>query len=210
MLIEAGAKAGIILPDQKVVDYLKEERGIDFDLESVNWMRPDSDAKYCREIKINLSDIQPQIAFPHNVDNTKNISEIDEILIDEAFIGACTNGRIEDLREAAEILKGKKIHSNVRLLITPASRKVYKKAIEEGLIEIFMDAGAIVNHPACSTCWGACQGILCEGERLITTANRNFKGRAGSPDSFIYLASPQTVAASAIAGKITDHRGGQS
>jgi 3-isopropylmalate/(R)-2-methylmalate dehydratase large subunit len=208
MLVEAGAKAGMIYPDKKVVEYLKDERGYEFELESVEWMKPDNDAEYCFELSVDLFDIEPQVAFPHNVDNTKNISEVEDIYIDQAFIGACTNGRIEDLREAADILRDKKVHKNVRLLVTPASVKIYKKAMEEGLIEIFLNAGAIVNHPGCSTCWGACQGVLCEGERLITTANRNFKGRAGSPESFVYLASPKVVAASAIAGKIVDHRGG--
>lgn len=210
MAVEAGAKTAIMLPDKKVVKYLKEERNIEFDLSTLYWMEPDENANYFKEINIDISKIEPQIACPHNVDNVTDISKIRDVHIDQAFIGGCTNGRIEDLRQAASILKGKKVNENVRLLVTPSSRRVYKKALEEGLIDIFIEAGGIINHPGCSTCWGACQGVLCDDEKLITTANRNFKGRAGSKNSFVYLANPFSVASAAVTGKISDYRGGST
>jgi 3-isopropylmalate/(R)-2-methylmalate dehydratase large subunit len=144
------------------------------------------------------------IACPHTLDNVKPVREVEGLRIDEAFIGSCTNGRIEDLRIAAKILRGNRVHPNVKLIICPASRNVFRKALKEGLIEIFLESGAIVMNPNCSTCWGACQGVLGNGERLISSGSRNFKGRAGNPNSEIYVASPITVAYSAINGVISN------
>lgn len=203
MTVEAGAKCSLMIPDKKVIDYLMQ-KGI---ADNYSIITPDEDAIYAKEFHYNVSDLVPQIACPYSVDNVKSVPQIEGLKIDEAFIGSCTNGRIEDLRVAAQIFKGRKIANGIRLLITPASRKIYREAIEEGLIDIFIDAGAIINHPNCSVCWGACQGVIGNGERLISSANRNFRGRAGSSNSEIYLASPATVAASAIEGKIADPRG---
>jgi 3-isopropylmalate/(R)-2-methylmalate dehydratase large subunit len=146
------------------------------------------------------------VAFPHRVDNVKTIDEVKGEKIDQVFIGTCTNGRLEDLRVASEILRGKKRHPNTRLIIVPASRTIYGQAIEEGLLSVFNDAGASINTPGCGPCVGVHQGILGDGEKCLSTMNRNFKGRMGNPESFIYLASPATCAASALAGEIADPR----
>ncbi len=198
MVIEAGGKSAMIRPDQRILAR--------YDLSS---FAPDlfseTDPKYYSEIiDIDVTDLKPQVSCPHMVDHVFDAEQIKGKKITQAFLGACTNGRIEDLRVAAGILKGKCIHSDVRFLVTPASVKTYLQALSEGLIEIFLKAGVTLNHPGCSTCWGACQGVLAPGERMISSANRNFKGRAGSPDSEIYLGSPATVTASAITGEITD------
>ena len=149
-----------------------------------------------------LSKIEPVVAEPHFVDNVKPLAQMDEVRIDEAFLGSCNNGRIDELRVAASILKGRKVHPDVRFLITPASNSVYLQALEEGLVDIFLEAGAMMMNPNCSVCWGSCQGVIGEGEVLISTGTRNFKGRAGHKDSKVYLASAATVTASAVAGKI--------
>ncbi len=206
MATEAGVKTAIVAPDEKVVDYLQKERGVSVPLES--WMLSDSDAKFEQTIEIDLSKLTPQVACPHSVDNVCDVSKIAGLKIDQAFIGACTNARIDDLRIVAQVLKGNKVNPNVKMDITPASRTIYLQAIQEGLIEIFLEAGARINHPGCSTCWGACQGVLGPGQVLISTQNRNFRGRAGSKDSSVYLASPRTVAYSAIKGFVTDPREG--
>lgn len=201
MVIEAGGKFAYIKPDEKVRKYMAEQgRKVDFDDEECN------DGQYEQIIKYDVSQIEPQIACPHSVDNVCDLSEVEGLEIDEFFIGACTNGRYEDLKIAADILKGKTIAANVRLIITPASREIYKQASKNGLLEIFMDSGAMICNPSCSTCFGATDGLLGDGEKLLSTANRNFIGRVGSKDSFIYLASPAVVATSAISGKITDPR----
>ena len=163
---------------------------------------PDADAHYEAVYEIDLSEIEPIVAKPHFVDNVVNASEAAGVKIDEAFLGSCNNGRIEDLRVGAEIVKGRHVARNVRFMVVPASRDVYKQAMDEGLLDIFIEAGAIVMNPNCSVCWGACQGVIGEGEVLISTGTRNFKGRAGHRDSYVYLASAATVAASAIAGSI--------
>ena len=150
--------------------------------------------------------LEPTISFPHTVDNTRPISEVDEIKVDQVFIGTCTNGRIEDLRIAAQILKGKKRHPDTRLLVCPASREVYLKAMDEGLLNIFIEAGAAIMNPGCGACVGVHHGILGDGEVCLATQNRNFKGRMGNTEGFIYLSSPATAAASAIEGRITDPR----
>jgi 3-isopropylmalate/(R)-2-methylmalate dehydratase large subunit len=199
MAVEMGAKAGLIEPDQKTVDYVKARTDKPF-----TPVKSDVDAKYERVVDVDISDLEPQVAFPHSVDNVKPVSEVEDVKVDQAFIGSCTNGRLEDLRAAAQILKGKKIAWGVRLIVIPASQEIYLTALNEGLIKLFMDSGATVGNPNCGPCLGGHMGILAEGEACISTSNRNFIGRMGSTKSFVYLASPATVAASAITGKITD------
>ncbi len=202
MAVEAGAKTGLIASDDQTRRFLEEQgRGDVF-----RAIAPDADAEYSTIIDIDASTLVPMVAFPHAVDNVRTIDEAKGEKIDQVFIGTCTNGRLEDLRVAASILKGKKRHPDTRLLIVPASRKIYGQAIEEGLLTIFNDAGASINTPGCGPCVGVHQGILGDGEKCLATMNRNFKGRMGNPEGFIYLASPATCAASAIAGKITDPR----
>ena len=195
MAVEAGAKTGIFEPDEKAIAYL-EEHG----RKPKAVYHSDPDAVYAREYTFDLSKIRPVVAKPDFVDNLCPAEEVRGIKIDEAFLGSCNNGRIEDLRVGASILKGHKVADSVRFLVVPASLEIYKQALKEGLIDIFMDAGAIVMNPNCSVCWGSCQGAIGENEVLIGT--RNFKGRAGHPSSKVYLGSAATVTASAIAGKI--------
>lgn len=202
MAVEAGAKAGLFPSDELTREYLREQ-GREGDFKEV---RPDPDAQYEKEMECNLSQIEPIVSFPHTVDNTKGVREAKGIKIDQAFIGTCTNGRIEDLRVAAKILKGTKVAKWVRLLVIPASRKTFLRALREGLIETFMEAGGSVLAPGCGPCVGVHEGALGDGEVCLSTQNRNFKGRMGNPQGFIYLASPATVAASAIKGEITDPR----
>ena len=197
MAVEAGAKTGIFEPDEKAIAYL-EEHG----RKPKAVYHSDPDAVYAREYTFDLSKIRPVVAKPDFVDNLCPVEEVRGIKIDEAFLGSCNNGRIEDLRVGASILKGHKVADSVRFLVVPASLEIYKQALKEGLIDIFMDAGAIVMNPNCSVCWGSCQGVIGENEVLISTGTRNFKGRAGHPSSKVYLGSAATVTASAIAGKI--------
>ena len=163
---------------------------------------PDADAVYAEVFDIDLGEVKPIVAKPHFVDNVCDAADAAGTHIDEAFLGSCNNGRIEELRVGAEIIKGKKVHPGVRFLVVPASRSVYDQAMKEGLLDIFMDAGAIIMNPNCSVCWGSCQGVIGEGETLISTGTRNFKGRAGHKNSFVYLASAATVTASAVKGEI--------
>ena len=197
LAVEAGAKTGIVEPDEKVVEYV-ESRG----RKAENLFVSDEDARFEKVYHINLDEIEPVVARPHLIDDVVPVEEAGDVKIDEAFLGSCNNGRIDELRLAAEILKGKKVHEDVRFLIAPASNEVYMQALDEGLIDIFMEAGAMVMNSNCSVCWGSCQGVIGEGEVLISTGTRNFKGRAGHPDSYVYLGSAATVTASAIAGKI--------
>ena len=197
MAVEAGAKTGIFEPDEKAIAYLKEHGR-----KPIAVYHSDPDAVYAREYTFDLSKIRPVVAKPDFVDNLCPAEEVRGIKIDEAFLGSCNNGRIEDLRVGASILKGHKVADSVRFLVVPASLEIYKQALKEGLIDIFMDAGAIVMNPNCSVCWGSCQGVIGENEVLISTGTRNFKGRAGHPSSKVYLGSAATVTASAIAGKI--------
>ena len=197
MAVEAGAKTGIFEPDEKAIAYL-EEHG----RKPKAVYHSDPDAVYAREYTFDLSKIRPVVAKPDFVDNLCPAEEVRGIKINEAFLGSCNNGRIEDLRVGASILKGHKVADNVRFLVVPASLEIYKQALKEGLIDIFMDSGAIVMNPNCSVCWGSCQGVIGENEVLISTGTRNFKGRAGHPSSKVYLGSAATVTASAIAGKI--------
>ena len=198
LCVEAGAKTALMEVDDVAMAYLKEHGR-----EPVECFAPDEDAVYSKVYDIDLSTIVPIVAKPHFVDNVVPASEAYGTHIDEAFLGSCNNGRIEDLRVGAEIIKGRKVNPNVRFMVVPASRSVYLQAMEEGLLEIFMDAGAVICNPNCSVCWGACQGVIGEGETLISTGTRNFKGRCGDRESFVYLGSAATVTASAIAGEIT-------
>jgi len=200
MVVEAGAKAGLIAPDEKTVHYLSKY----YSPEQLDMLQSDPDAQYEKVITYNVSELVPMVACPHNVDNVKSAAELSDTTIDQAFLGSYTNGRVEDFALAARIVKGKKVHPDVRFLITPASREVFKTALAAGYIETLVQAGAIVNHPACGLCAGRSGGILEDGERIISTNNRNFIGRMGGKDVGIYLASPATVAASALEGKITD------
>ena len=201
MAVEMGAKVGIIEPDQKILDYVKARTDKPFKA-----VKSDPDATYEKVVDVDVSDLEPQVAVPHSVDNVKPVSEVEGIKLDQTFIGSCTNGRLEDLQSAAQILKGKKIARNVRLIVIPASQEIYLNALNEGLIKTFMDAGATIGNPNCGPCLGGHMGIMADGEACISTSNRNFIGRMGSSKSFVYLASPATVAASAITGKITDPR----
>jgi 3-isopropylmalate/(R)-2-methylmalate dehydratase large subunit len=202
MAIEAGGKTGLIATDDITREYLKERNRED----KFRKIESDSDANFEKVIEMKASQLEPTIALPHTVDNVKGISEIDDIKVDQVFIGTCTNGRLEDLRIAASILKGKKRHPNTRLIVIPSSREVFLEALHEGLIEIFLEAGASVESPGCGPCVGIHKGVLADGERVLSTQNRNFLGRMGNPEGFIYLGSPATAAASAIEGRITDPR----
>ena len=198
LCVEAGAKTGLMEVDEKVMEYLEEHGG----RKPAACFESDPDAKFEKVYDIDMSTIVPVVAKPHFVDNIAPVSECKGIKINEAFLGSCNNGRIEELRIGAEIIRGKKVAPTVRFLVVPASREVYLQAMKEGLLDIFMEAGAIVMNPNCSVCWGSCQGVIGAGEVLISTGTRNFKGRAGDKDSFVYLASAATVTASAIEGEI--------
>ncbi len=202
MAVECGAKAGIFESDEKTKEFLtKLGRSKDFKI-----VKADEDAEYEKEIHIDASNLSPVVAKPHNVDNVAEIEEVVGIKVDQVYIGTCTNGRISDLEIAASILKGKKVAKDVRLIVAPASRRTYLEALERGLLKVFVEAGGIVLPPGCGPCVGIHQGILADGEVCISTQNRNFKGRMGNPNAYIYLASPATAAASAIKGEISDPR----
>ena len=199
MAIEAGGKNGIFPVDEKAIAYMEEHSKRPYKI-----FEADEDAVYDEEYTIDLSTLRPTIAFPHLPENTKTIDEITEdIVIDQAVIGSCTNGRIDDLRVAASILKGRKVKKGIRCIIIPATQNIYLQAMEEGLLKIFIEAGAVVSTPTCGPCLGGYMGILAENERCISTTNRNFVGRMGHVDSEIYLASPAVAAASAVTGKIS-------
>jgi 3-isopropylmalate/(R)-2-methylmalate dehydratase large subunit len=198
MAIEAGAKAGIFHVDDKILDYVKPRTKRPYKV-----YEADSDAEYARVIEYDASKIEPQVALPHSPANTKAVSQVKNIAINQAVIGSCTNGRLEDLKIAARILKGQKIHPGVRCIIIPGTQQVYLDALAEGLIEIFIRAGAVVSPPTCGPCLGGHMGVLGDGERSVSTTNRNFVGRMGSPKSEVYLANPAVAAASAIMGRIT-------
>ncbi|HOG42741.1 MAG TPA: 3-isopropylmalate dehydratase large subunit [bacterium] len=200
MSVEIGAKNGYIAPDKKVFDYL-EKRGVTKDKYDVIY--PDADAEYAEVLEIDVSAIEPVVAAPHSVDIIRKVSEVKDLKVDQVLIGTCTNGRIEDFRIAAKILKGKKIATDTRLLILPASSEIYLAAMEEGLFKVFIEAGGIILNPGCGPCLGAHEGIMAPGEVTVSTANRNFKGRMGCNQSDIYLASPAVAAATAIKGFLT-------
>ena len=198
MAIEAGAKNGIFEVDEQTVQYIKERS----DREIVSY-KADEDASYDEVYEIDLSTIKSTVAFPHLPENTKTFDEIPDIKIDQVVIGSCTNGQYKDIEEAAMILKDKKVAKNVRAIIIPATQDIYLKAIENGLVKIFIEAGCVVSTPTCGPCLGGYMGILAAGERCVSTTNRNFVGRMGHVESEIYLASPAVAAASAVTGKIS-------
>ena len=202
MAIEAGAKNGIFPVDEKAKDYFKEHCKKEYTI-----YEADADAEYDEVIEINLSEVRPTVAFPHLPGNAKTIDEIEAmepIKIDQVVIGSCTNGRMEDMRKAAAILKGQTVHSDARVMVIPATQKIYKQCIKEGLVDIFIDAGCAFNTPSCGPCMGGHMGVMAAGEKCVSTTNRNFVGRMGHVDSLIYLASPEVAAASAIAGYIAN------
>lgn len=199
MAIEAGAKNGIFEVDEQTIAYVKERSDREFTVFSA-----DADAKYDEVYEIDLSEIKSTVAFPHLPENTKTFDEIGDIPIDQVVIGSCTNGHYKDLAEAAEILKGRKVAKRVRAIIIPATQDIYLKAVENGLVKIFIEAGCIFSTPTCGPCLGGYMGILAAGERAVSTTNRNFVGRMGHVDSEVYLASPAVAAASAVMGKIAD------
>jgi methanogen homoaconitase large subunit len=201
MAVEMGAKNGIMEPNEATLDYLKKRS-----VKIVDILKSDKDSHYEKEFFFEVSDLEPQIASPHNVDNVFPISKVDGTSIDQAFIGSCTNGRLEDLRIAAEILYGRRIHQDVRLIVVPASVEIYSEALKEGIIDIFINAGAIVCNPGCGPCLGAHMGVLGSQEVCVSTSNRNFVGRMGDPTSEIYLANPAVVAYSSLSGEIRDPR----
>lgn len=208
MAIELGGKAGLVAPDKKTSEFIRridqsadteEKKEEEFSLRAIN-------PTYAKRLVINAAELVPVVACPHDLDNLKPASELSDVKIDEVFIGTCTNGRYEDLEIAASIMKGRKVNRYTRTLVIPASTDIYRKAMDNGLIKIFLDSGAIVCNPGCGPCLGRHQGVLAPGEKAMTTMNRNFRGRMGSPEADIYAASPATAAATAITGRITDPR----
>lgn len=197
MAVEAGAKNGIIAPDEETGAYLAS-----VGCEESEILSSDDDARYHSTFEIDVSNIEPQVAFPHLPSNSRPVSQAGDVPIDQVFIGSCTNGRISDLREAAMILKGRTVHPGVRAIVIPATPEVQRRAIKEGLVEIFLSAGAAFSTPTCGPCLGGHMGILAAGERAVATSNRNFIGRMGHPDSEVYLSGPAVAAASAVAGRI--------
>ena len=198
MAIEAGGKNGIFPVDEKTIAYMKEHSAKPYEI-----YEADADAVYDSEVEIDLSTLQSTVSFPHLPENTKTVAEAGDVRIDQSVIGSCTNGRIQDMREAAEILKGRKVADGVRCIIIPATQAIYLQALEEGLLKIFIEAGAVVSTPTCGPCLGGYMGILAAGERCISTTNRNFVGRMGHTESEVYLASPAVAAASAVTGRIS-------
>lgn len=201
MAVEMGAKAGIITPDEKTREVVRAPSNFG------RWnIRPDTDADYVEEISFNANDLEPMVAVPHHVGNIRSVSETDGVTIDQAYIGSCTGGRYEDLKTAVNILRGKKINSRVRLIVSPASKWIWERCDREGILADLSEAGAVITNPSCGPCGGAQGGLIGSGEVCVAASNRNFKGRMGSTEAEVYLASPATVAASAIRGKITDPR----
>lgn len=197
MAIEAGGKNGIMEPDEKTLEYVKGRAKRDYRI-----FKSDPDAKYAKVYEFDVADIEPQVAFPHLPENTKGISEVGNIQIDQVVIGSCTNGRMEDMRIAASILKGKKVHPYVRVIVLPGTQQIVQQMIREGIYDIFLEAGVAVSTPTCGSCLGGHMGILAEGERAVATTNRNFVGRMGHPKSEVYLSNPAVAAASAVLGRI--------
>ena len=198
MAIEAGAKNGIFPVDDQTIAYMKEHSQKEYKI-----FEADEDAEYDEVIKIDLSTLKPTVAFPHLPENTKTVDEAGEVTIDQVVIGSCTNGRISDLREAASVLKGRKVADGIRAIVIPATQSIYMQAIEEGLVQTFIEAGAVVSTPTCGPCLGGHMGCLAKGESAVSTTNRNFVGRMGHVESEVYLASPAVAAASAVTGKIS-------
>ncbi len=205
MSVEAGATSGIVPGDGETIRYLRDEAGVN---DPLTLVLPDTNAKYLQEIDIDVSTLEPQIACPHTVDNVKAVGNVRGTKVHQVVIGSCTNGRLDDLHIAAQILKGKKVDANTRMLVFPASGKIYGEALQRGYIADFMKAGAVVMNPGCGPCLGVHEGALADGEVALSTTNRNFKGRMGNPKSEVYLCSPAVAAASALTGVITDPRKG--
>jgi 3-isopropylmalate/(R)-2-methylmalate dehydratase large subunit len=197
MAVEAGAKNGIFEPDETTRTYVEQRAHRD-----ATYLASDSDAHYEKVVEIAVNEIEPQVAFPHSPDNVRPISEVGAVKLDQVFIGSCTNGRTEDLREAAKILKGLSVAKGIRLIVIPGSPLVYKQSIQEGILETLVNCGAVIGPPCCGPCLGGHLGILAEGEKALSTTNRNFMGRMGHPESEVYLASPAVAAASAVLGRI--------
>ena len=197
MAVEAGAKNGIFEPDRITKEYMEGRSD-----RPGNFLGSDPEAHYDREIKITVDDMVPQVALPHSPDNVKPVSEVGAVVLDQVFLGSCTNGRLEDLRDAAHLIKGRKVADGVRFIVIPGSPSIYREAIREGIIEMLLDVGAVIGPPCCGPCLGGHMGILAEGERALSTSNRNFVGRMGHPKSEVYLASPVVAAASAVTGRI--------
>ena len=204
MSVEAGATSGLVPPDEETLRYLKEEAGVEF---KGTLLTPDPDAVYDQVMNIDVTSLVPQIACPHTVDNVKPINEVKNVKVNQIVIGSCTNGRLDDLESAARILRGKKVADSVRMLIFPASWKIYREALKRGYLADLVDAGAIIMNSNCGCCLGVHQGALADGDVALSTTNRNFKGRMGNPNSEVYLCSAEVAAASAITGVITDPRG---
>jgi len=201
MAVEMGAKVGLMEADDKVLKWVKEHSS-----KEPKSVKADPDARYVAVKSYDVSNLVPQVAKPHAVDNVSDVTQLLDVKIDQAFVGTCTNGRLEDLEVAANILKGKSVHPDVKFVIAPASKEIYLQAVKKGLVGTFVKSGCTVLGPGCGPCVGTHNGVLADGEVAISTANRNFKGRMGNPNSFIYLASPATVAASALKGRIADPR----
>lgn len=197
MAVEAGAKNGIFAADDTTAAYMEGRSNRTFSM-----VRSDPDASYVQEIHVAVDTLEPQVAMPHSPDNVRPVSEIGSVPLDQVFLGSCTNGRLEDLREAAMLLKGKRVAKSTRFIVIPGSPAIYRDALQEGLIEVFLTAGAVIGPPCCGPCLGGHMGILAEGEKALSTSNRNFVGRMGHPKSEVYLAGPAVAAASAVAGKI--------
>jgi 3-isopropylmalate/(R)-2-methylmalate dehydratase large subunit len=197
MAVEAGAKNGIVAPDDRTAEYLRGRTSRSYEA-----LHSDADARYAATLEFDCQELQPQVAFPFSPDNVKPVQEGVEVEIDAAIIGSCTNGRIEDLRVAAEILRGRTVARGVRLIVIPATQKTYVQALREGLLEVFIEAGGAVSTPTCGPCFGGHMGLLAAGERAVSTTNRNFVGRMGHPESEVYLASPAVAAASAVVGRL--------
>ncbi len=198
MAIEAGAKNGIFPVDEKTIKYIEDHSDRKYEV-----FTADDDAKYSETYIINLAELKPTVSFPHLPDNTRVEGEFGDIKIDQVVIGSCTNGRMQDMRDAAEILKGRKIHPDIRCIIFPATQKIWRQAMNEGLFDIFIEAGAAISTPTCGPCLGGHMGVLAKGERAVATTNRNFVGRMGHPESEVYLTSPHVAAASAVTGKLS-------
>jgi 3-isopropylmalate/(R)-2-methylmalate dehydratase large subunit len=205
MSVEAGATAGVVPPDAETERYLRQEAGVTDDLDLFG---PDADAVYERVIEIDAAALGPQIACPHTVDNVKPVADVRGTKVQQVVIGSCTNGRLDDLEVAARILKGKHVAAGTRMLVFPASWRIYSQALERGYLGDIIAAGAVVCNPGCGPCLGVHQGALADGETALATTNRNFKGRMGNPSAEVYLCSPAVAAASALTGVITDPRGG--
>jgi len=197
MAIEAGGKNGIFAVDAKTVAYVRERVSRPYQTYA-----SDPDASYDKEYTRDVGTLEPQVAFPHLPEKARPVSEAAEIAIDQVVIGSCTNGRMDDLREAAQILRGNRAKKNIRLIIIPGTQEIYRQAMREGLFEIFLDAGAVISTPTCGPCLGGHMGVLARGERAVATTNRNFVGRMGHPESEVYLAGPAVAAASAVKGRI--------